>query len=132
MQDQLEKSTPDKLSFEERVGPVRDFVARANRPGAKLTFDGVEKAGNDRMTTYAVLLYKIEGGGHNEKDSHKHPESLTEKALNADTVYAAVEIKSEAEDKPFSWYVSNVIMPYKPNTHVLARKPVDDGHGHGH
>jgi len=129
---ELEKSSPDKATIEDHIGPVRTLLERAHRPGAKVSFDGVEKSGSDRLMTYAVLLYKIQGGGRDANDGHVHPNSPTEIALDKDTVYAAVEIRSEAGDPPFSWYVYSIIVPYEKNTHVLAVKPVDDGHGHGH
>ena len=85
------------------------------------------------MSTYAVLLYKIEGGGkaHDDHD-HKGAPAHVQNSPDADPVYAAVEIKSEPEDAPFSWYVSNILFPYELKSHALAVKPVDDGHGHGH
>lgn len=131
MIEQLEKSSPDKLAYEEHVGPARSLMARASRPGAKLTFQEVEKSGNDRMSTYAVLLYKIEGGGEAHED-HDHKDSAphSQNPADADPVYAAVEIKSEPEDPPYSWFVSNILFPYQLKSHALAVKPVDDGHGH--
>lgn len=130
---EMEKLIADKISYEERLGPVRDLLERANRPGAKLTFEKVESAGNDRMSTYAVLLYKIEGGGkphegHDLEGTPGHPTI----SVDDDNIYVAVEIKSEAEDPSFSWYVNKIIMPYELKSHVLVTKPADDGHGHGH
>jgi hypothetical protein len=129
---ELEKASPDAIALEDRVGPVRNLLQRAARPGAKLTFEGVEKSGHDRLMTFAVLVYKIQGGTLDKKVNPDRPVTPDEKALDQEIVHAAIEIRSEAGDPPFSWYIYNVILPYKKHTHVLAVQPVDDGHGHSH
>jgi hypothetical protein len=132
--ENFEKASQDKMAFEEQVGPVRRLLERANRPGATITFQEVEKSGDDRMSPYAVLLYKIQGGGE-AHDHHDHKDAAPppgEDSVDADPVYAAVEIRSELGDPPFSWHISSILFPYKLKSHALAVKPVDDGHGHGH
>lgn len=129
----FEKASQDKMAFEQETGPTRRLLERANRPGAKITFQEVEKSGDDRMSSYAVLVYKIQGGGE-AHDHHDHKDAAPpmEDSIDVDPVYAAIEIRSEPGDPPFSWHISSVLFPYKLKSHALAVKPVDDGHGHGH
>jgi hypothetical protein len=129
---ELAQASPDAVALEDRVAPMRNLLQRAAQPGAKLTFEGVEKSGTDRLMTFAVLVYKIQGGTHEHKVDPDRPLTPDEKALDQDVVHAAIEIRSEAGDPPFSWYIYNVMLPYKKNSHVLAVQPVDDGHGHAH
>ena len=128
-----EKNSPSKDAFQEYVGDLQKLHDRLALPGAKLTFEKVEKSGSDRMSPYAVLLYKISGGTpppHDESTAsadHDHAHDAP-----PPDQYAAVEVKADTETGPYAWYVHAVSFPYTLNSHTLAVKAVDDGHGHSH
>jgi hypothetical protein len=129
--EQYTKGSPDKRAAEEYMGTLRQLVERAGLPGAKLEFVEVERIGFDRMTPFAILLYKVEGGTAPPDKDHDHAEGKDHKDHHEPlkTEYAGIEIKS-GEDGGYNWYVSEALFPYKPKSHEVRQAPVDDGHGH--
>jgi hypothetical protein len=82
----------------------------------QVEFVEVEIHGLDRLTPYALAVYKISG----------EPDPKAPKAK-----YCAITMKAMAGDvKKSAWYVEDVQWPYEPQSFKLKEAPIDDGHGH--
>jgi hypothetical protein len=109
----------DPSQFEAHVGQTRALLERVATPGADIHFEDVERYGYDGLIRYGILLYAV----HGPKQAGK----------TDDDEFAMIEIKNDPSNRSGAgWYVSEVVYPYKPKTHVMRAAPTDDGHGHAH
>jgi len=155
----LEGGVEGKMSVETDLKPLKQIVADREAPGASVAFDQIELAGYDKLTPFAFLRYSISGGaathehkegeahdhkegdGHDHKDGdgHDHKEgdghdhaAPAASATSNEPKYVMIQIKGEKNKGKNSWYISDIVYPYKKGTAAPKAEAVDDGHGHAH
>lgn len=116
---QMQKSARDPSMMENQVGPIRAIKDRlASDPKETLTFSSIEQQGLEGLDPYALAVLRLAGPG-----SKRFPNKEE---------FALLVLKGNRDGNKLDWWIENFEYPYKPKTHVMATKPVDDGHGHGH
>jgi hypothetical protein len=118
--EEMTKGNRDASMFEMQTAQMQTLVKRLDS-SAEETFSvvEVERHGLEGLDPYALVLLRLAGPGDKEKEIPPHDD------------YALVIIKGKINGKVYEWRVDDLIYPYKPKTHVVKAKPVDDGHGHG-
>jgi hypothetical protein len=115
--DQMRSGSKDPRMFDMAIGGMGILMKQLEgNPKRKVHFVEIESTHVDGVTSYANALYSVE-------DSDP---TLT------DSGHVLVSVRTDTDMKRDSWYIHDVLYPYKPASYVPKVKPVDDGHGHGH
>lgn len=148
MAQRLESGMEGKMAVETELKPIQAIITDRNLPGASLAFDQIELADYDKLTPFAYLRYSLTGGtaaphDHKEGDGHDHKEGDGHDHKEGDghdhgsgspdgdgPKYALFQIKAEKTKGKSSWYISEIIYPYKKGSAKPKVEAVDDGHGH--
>lgn len=156
----LESGPEGKMGLDTDLKPLKQLVLDRDAPGAKVSFDQIEMADYDKLTPYAFLRYSVSGGavahehkkgdGHDHKDGDGHdhkddghghvdangdeqlPGGPSATATDSEPQYLMIQIKAEKHEGRNSWYISEILYPYKKDSAKPKAEKVDDGHGHAH